>query len=492
MTEKLHPNAPSTGGQHSGRCFATKGKRGLFGSLGLATLAACGTLETLSAVTASPSIVQRPRLIVLTDIGNEPDDAQSLVRLLLYSNELEIEGLIATTSRYLRNKVNPQMISDRVAAYDQVCANLSLHASGYPAGTELMQRIKSGVPLFGMAGVGATQDSEGSDWIVQMIEKPDPRPLWICIWGGPNCLAQALWHLREAQAPEAFASALARLRVYAIADQDDSGTWIRSTFPDLFYIYSDTQPNREGYRRATWAGISGDRYYGFDGADFSLVDPDWIERHIRQNRGPLGALYPRTSYIMEGDTPSFLHLIPNGLSVPDRPDFGGWGGRYRNLPNGNVWGDTADAVKGVDGQVHTSASATIWRWRNGYQNDFQARMSWCVLPFDEANHAPVVSIRQVLNHSIRSGETLRLDADASDPDGHALAFEWFIYPEAGGYGGPPIVLDGVHEPSCVLTAPQVLERREVHVILTVADNGTPPLHAYRRVIVAVLPGNAGR
>ena len=38
------------------------------------------------------------RLFVLTDMGNEPDDSQSMVRLLTYSNKVDIEGLVATTS----------------------------------------------------------------------------------------------------------------------------------------------------------------------------------------------------------------------------------------------------------------------------------------------------------------------------------------------------------------------------------------------------------
>ena len=40
----------------------------------------------------------KPRVIVISDIGNEPDDQMSLVRLLLYSNELDIEALVASTS----------------------------------------------------------------------------------------------------------------------------------------------------------------------------------------------------------------------------------------------------------------------------------------------------------------------------------------------------------------------------------------------------------
>ena len=41
---------------------------------------------------------ERPRLMVLTDIGGDPDDQQSLVRLMVYSNEFQIEGILATAS----------------------------------------------------------------------------------------------------------------------------------------------------------------------------------------------------------------------------------------------------------------------------------------------------------------------------------------------------------------------------------------------------------
>ena len=37
---------------------------------------------------------QNPRLIVTTDIGQDPDDQQSMVRLLHYANEFDIEGII--------------------------------------------------------------------------------------------------------------------------------------------------------------------------------------------------------------------------------------------------------------------------------------------------------------------------------------------------------------------------------------------------------------
>src|SRR6187401_684433 len=66
----------------------------------------------------------RPRVFVLTDIGNEPDDAQSLVRFLTYANQFEVEGLVATTSVHQRDKTAAWRIRAIVAAYGNVRDNL--------------------------------------------------------------------------------------------------------------------------------------------------------------------------------------------------------------------------------------------------------------------------------------------------------------------------------------------------------------------------------
>ena len=110
-------------------------------------------------------------------------------------------------------------------------------------------------------------------------------------------------------------------------------------------------------------------------------------------------------FIMEGDTPSFLGLIDNGLNAYRRPDWGGWGGRYvYRQPYGEthaIWTqggdefkrvDSRDTVIGVDGKEHTSDQATIWRWREAFQNDFAARMTWTVADFAHANHNPVAVV----------------------------------------------------------------------------------------------------
>ncbi len=395
------------------------------------------------AVWPGLAAAQKPRVLVLTDIENEPDDAMSMVRFLAYANEWDVEGLVATTSVHQKDKTAAWRIREIVEAYGKVRDNLEKHEPGFPTASYLLSVIREGRPAYGMAAIGEGMDSPGSNLIIQVVDKDDPRPVWVPVWGGPNCLAQALWKVRATRSPEALQKFVSKLRVYTISDQDDSGPWLRKTFPSLFYIASPGMHAGGAYHQATWSGISGDNFHGrFVGADFSIVDNPWLDLNIR-SKGPLGAQHPTTKFLMEGDTPSFLHLVDNGLGDPEHPDWGSWGGRYElytprmrkwfyEPETRPFWSDTEDEVLGVDGRWHTSSKATIWRWRSAYQNDFAARMDWTIKPYAEANHPPVVKLRHANQLSVKSGERVNLSAEgSSDPDGHALAFDWFHYGEPG-------------------------------------------------------------
>ncbi len=455
----------------------------------------------------SQSTPDKPRVFVLTDIENEPDDAMSMVRFLIYANHFDIEGLVATTSIHQRNKTAAWRIREIVEAYGKVRDNLELHERGYPTARQLHSVIKEGLPAYGMAAVGEVKDSSGSEALIAAVDRDDPRPVWVPVCGGPNVLAQALWKVRATRSPAAVATFVGRLRVYTISDQDDSGPWIRKTFPALFYIASPGVHDGGAYHFATWSGISGDTFHGrFAGADFSLVDNPWLDRHIRR-KGPLGAQYPRVEYLMEGDTPSFLGLVNNGLNVPEHPDWGGWGGRYelytprtekwfQEPETRPLWTNAVDEVRGVDGRWHTSNHATIWRWRSAYQNDFAARMDWTIRPYADANHPPIPQLAHAHEVSAKPGERVNLDADgSSDPDGDALSYEWFHYSEPGtfrtsdGRTGQPLAIQNFDQPRAWFTVPtqRVMPpgTGTLHIVLAVTDHGTPRLTRYRRVIVAV-------
>ncbi len=491
----------------------------LMAGIGVAVLAASVPLAgQVFAVPPVDDFTGKPRVVVISDIGNEPDDQMSLVRFLVYSNEFDVEALIAATSTWQKAATHPETMRALIQAYGQVRPNLLLHAKGWPAAEYLAARVFSGQPAYGIAATGTDKASDGSKAIIRAVDRDDPRPVWITVWGGTNTLAQALMDVRATRSPEELKKFVAKLRVYSISDQDDAGPWIRREFPQLFYVVQPSAPNSGEYYYATWTGISGDKYYrNGAGANFSVVTNEWLETNIR-SKGPLGKMYPRWMFIMEGDTPSFLGLIDNGLNAYRRPDWGGWGGRYIvRQPYGEthpIWtqgGDeffrvtSQDTVMGVDGVEHVSDQATIWRWREAFQNDFAARMDWTIKDFAHANHNPVIDVNGSSDTSpitidTEIGKPVELDASKShDPDGQALHYSWFHYAEAGitGSNAAAITLSGAATSHATVTATAACRPPWIagmipcrgdgiaHIILAVTDEGSPQLTSYRRIILRV-------
>ena len=280
----------------------------------------------------------------------------------------------------------------------------------------------------------------------------------------------------------------------------------------MFYIVSPG-----GYGNSTWIAIN----RVFEGANNEVISNDWITQNIQQGHGPLGALYPDVAYGMEGDTPAWLMLIQNGLNNPEHPNWGSWGGRYElyqpkniEIPTNprmtggvpvehetraiwtnaddtytpyvpNKWGRTIQR----DTATYSNNHVTLWRWREDFQNDFAARMDWCLMDFEKANHPPVVKINQPEEFTVKSGEIFKLDADGTyDPDGDALSYLWMQYPEAGTFKG--IINFGLAENLYnihTITAPKVEKPETIHFILKVTDKGKPALSRYKRVIVTIVP-----
>ena len=461
----------------------------------------------LSFASYEATATDKPRVFVLTDIENEPDDAMSMVRFLVYANQYDVEGLAATTSIHQQNRIAPERIRRIAEAYGKVRDNLEKHEAGFPTIEFIRSVITEGLPEYGMSAVGEGKDSPASELIIKAVDKNDPRPLWVSVWGGPNVLAQALWKVKKTRTAAEVKKFVAKLRVYTISDQDDSGPWIRKEFPELFYIVSPGFSAGGAYHHATWSGISGDYFHArCDGADFTLVTNEWLDQNIRR-KGPLGAEYPLWEYLMEGDTPSFLNLINNGLSYPEHPDWGGWGGRYEfytprmqkwhlYAETRPCWSDADDEVFGVDGRWHDGNHETIWRWRQAYQNDFAARLDWTIHPVEKANHPPVVNFENEQFIEAKKGDRIELSAFGStDPDGDALSYHWFSYSEAGTFSvsnsrsGQPIEIINSDQQKAWFTVPTSRVMAPgvgtIHVILAVTDHGSPRLTRYKRIIIKV-------
>jgi hypothetical protein len=208
---------------------------------------------------------------------------------------------------------------------------------------------------------------------------------------------------------------------------------------------------------------------------------------VLTGHGPLGALYPTntTHRQKEGDTMTFLYLVPTGMNDPEQPTWGSWAGRYGRNDNFKdkpyYWANLED-----DWQGSRHRDNSLDRWAEHIQNDFRARMDWCVADFAGANHPPVPRVDGALRLHVAPGDTVALDASgSSDPDGDALAFEWVVYPVVDRDRGPTPQIRDPTAPKISFVVPDVKSPQQIHLIVIVSDRGAPPLTRYARVILNV-------
>jgi hypothetical protein len=419
----------------------------------------------------------RLRVFIETDAGGDPDDEQSLVRFLLYANEWDVEGIIANrphTSRPENKNPEPTglgVVRRLVNAYGQCYSNLTKHDARYPKPELLLART---VP-------GYDDTDEAVKLIIAAVDRDDPRPVWYADWGSNegsavNNLKRTLDRVFSERGPRGYSAFKNKLRVICHGNIFGNHT-IRLEPP--FPLLVDTfRPALEGKR---W-------YHRFSALTATAGGFD-LKRDVLTGHGPLGALYPTntTHPQKEGDSMTFLYLVPTGLGDPERPAWGSWAGRYGPNPEFNgrpcFWANQADTWQGI-----THRDLTVQRWAAHIQNDFRARLEWCVKPPTEVNHPPRVVVNgvdgtEILHLSPAVGTVLTLDAGgSSDPDGDRLSYAWSIYVEAGTYSRP-VRVDGEASAKAMVWVPADAAGKEIHVVVAATDTGNPSLTRYRRVIV---------
>ncbi len=186
---------------------------------------------------------EKARLIILADMGNEPDEMQQMTHMLVCSNSFDLEGLIAVTGKFLhpgresprKRETQPELILELIDAYEQVRPNLLEHGEGWPHADHLRAITKHGQSGYGIAHVGEGKTSEGVQLILEVLAKADPRPIWVVVNAGSNTLAQALYEIKTTRPAHELRQAVAKLRVFENGSQDSAGAWITSQFPLNIY-----------------------------------------------------------------------------------------------------------------------------------------------------------------------------------------------------------------------------------------------------------------
>lgn len=428
-------------------------------------------MESIEAVNIS-----KTRLIVTTDLGgSDPDDIQSMIHLLVCSDRIDIEGLISSQA-WVNDPDKTPVLRATVESFINVLPNLQVHSADFPSADYLRTIVARGQAVAHMEGVGPGKDSPGSELIVRSVTDNDERPIWLVAWGGMNTIAQALWKLQNILEEEDFNSCLKKIRIYDILGQDDAGAYIAKYYPEIVYIR-----NKEVYG---WA-----------------PDDDWTRENI-QSRLPLGNSYPNRIWATEGDSPSFLYVYANGLNVPERWEYGGWGGRFSAEKVKNIRGMDFIERSGKNEAIYDDyymigsapeGNRSIKKWEKHIHNDFAARMIWAaVSDYAKGNHHPVVTVNSnsellPIYISVSPGDTINLSAYGTyDPDNDNLKYLWSVYEEPSSYSGTLTIQDALKS-DCQVRIPENVKdnllEATIHVILEVTDSGTPPLTSYRRIIL---------
>lgn len=471
---------------------------------------------------------EKARAIFTNDA--ECDDMNSYVHLLLCANEVDIEGLVLSSSVFHyagdpAHGIEPyrwaggDWMWEYLDEYEKVYPNLLVHDAGFPAPDYLR-----GVTCIGnVKTVGdMDEDTDGSELIRAAILKDDPRPVYLLAGGGTNTIGRALKRIESDwrgtdEWDTVYGHVCRQAIIYMIVTQDDTyRDYISKSWPDLRILHCT---NIKGIAfKFNEERDPADSLYTFSGPwlKANLLDKGplcaryhtWFDGHVypgEEDKSQFGAhpeLVGKTwgglpapeqyAMISEGDSPAFLHLIDKGLRSLENPSWGGWGGRFaRN--EASEFGDGLEYFQSaVDDDCGACAGYAfqLTRWIRDVMNDLACRAAWCVEgDYACANHAPSVRVREGVDIDVAAGERVVLRADADDPDGDEVTLDWFRYHEADTYAGE-VALEANGAEATLNVPADARSGDTIHVIVRASDASSDDSHdpymaVYQRVVLTV-------
>ena len=227
---------------------------------------------------------ERLRVLIETDAGGDPDDEQSLVRFLLYSNEWDVEGIICNRAAARDGEnLNPVrtglgIVEQQVRAYGECYPNLVKHDARYPQPDELRQRSVSGY----------ADSDDGVKLILASVDRDDPRPVWFCDWGtepiSASNMKRALDRVLSERGQVGYEEFKNRLRIIAHNDKGDEN-------------FLGDHATRIGPPFRLWVDtfsppLDGKRWYHRFSALTATAGGFHVKRDVLTGHGPLGAHYP--------------------------------------------------------------------------------------------------------------------------------------------------------------------------------------------------------
>ena len=521
----------------------------------------------------------KPRVVITAD--PELDDNNTIIRAILYSSDLQIEGLVYAsstfhwkgdgqgTTQYLPGReytklglcpctswrwaADEHFIDDIVDAYAKVYADLKIHNPNYPAPSELRSKIKWGNVAF---EGDYSKDTEGSNLIKALLLDDKTGPLYVTAQGGQSTIARALKSIYDEYANTAQWETIRdrvslKLIIIPFGDQDGTyASYIRPNWPEVterqlstmdfgYFVRTGLTPENQVYVSTSWTRenissrgplgamyrvwgdgkqmVKGDRtdYFGMAGASADeLKKMGYMVWMPPQEKG---------SFLSEGDTPTFLNLLDNGLRAYEDGHWSGWGGVNRVskvaatgmegvrvfgpddagiamglVPAGSRGNESPKEVKAAAGVTAGAAGdsnvapisaanvAANIRFFAAAQNDFATRLKWSVTPkFSDANHEPRISIKGKGELLVRPGITVRLEGEVSDPDHNAVQVTWWQDSVAGTYPSEIRLSDQAGLSTKFRVPSDAQPGSTINVILEATDDGKPPLTRYQRFVVRV-------